>query len=165
MNVQGTDFIALGDAGSSGKSAGFTGLWARIRSAGTLPRPGVVVLTLVAAAFLVTMILVLQLQLQAARIATVNELERELSQLQRVRSALLVESATASNLPRIEQRAGELGMHPAEPAATISPPTRSRSRVGPSPTWSDPAPPEIPHWRDRFWHALLRWTGRSPSGA
>lgn len=164
MNARGTDFIALG-ADGSGTSAGISGLWTRIRSAGTLPRPGVVVLTLVAAAFLVTMILVLQLQLQATRIATVNELERELSQLQRVRSALLVEAATASNLPRIEQRAGELGMHPAETTAITSPPARGSSRVGPAPTWSDPVPPDIPHWRDRFWHALLRWTGRGPSGA
>lgn len=157
------DLIALGTEGS-GTFAGISGLWARIRSTGTLPGPGVVVLTLVAAAFLVAMILVLQLQLQAARIATVNELERELAQLQRVRSALLVEAATASNLPRIQQRAGRLGMHPAEPAAVISTPPRGDIRIGPSPAWSDPAPPDVPHWRDRFWDALLRWTGRSPSG-
>ncbi len=157
------ELLALGGE-RTGTAGGFSGLWARIRSTGTLPRPGVVVLTLVAAAFLVAMILVLQLQLQAARIATVNELERELFQLQRVHSALLVEAATASNLPRIEQRAGELGMLPAEPTAATSPRSRGVARVGPPPAWSDPVPPEIPHWRERFWQALLRWTGRSPAG-
>ena len=157
------DLIALGSPGTS-TSAGDSSLWARFRAAGTLPRPGVVVLTLVAAAFLVAMILLLQLQLQAARIATVNELERELTQLQRVRSALLVEAATASNLPRIQQRAGELGMGPAEPIAITSLPPHGDIRIGPPPAWSDPAPPDIPHWRDRFWNALLRSTGRITAG-
>ncbi len=163
MTAQGIDAIAFG-ADRAGAANGVSGLWTRVRAAGTLPRPGVVVLTLVTAAFLIAMILVLQLQLQATRIATVNELERELSQLQRVRSALLVEAATASNLPRIQRRAGELGMQPAEAGAVFSPPPRAVPWVAPPPTWSDPAPPDAPHWRERFWHALLLWTGRSPAG-
>lgn len=162
MTAQGLEVIALG-ADVAGAPTGIWGLRARIRAAGSLLRPGMVVLTLVVAAFLLAMILVLQLQLQAARIATVNELERELAQLQRVRSALLVEAATASDLPRIQQRAAELMMHPAEPTVITQPRPGSARRLSPAPAWSDPVPPDVPHWRERFWHALMRWTGRGPA--
>lgn len=162
MNARGLDAIGLG-ADRPAAPGGVSGLWARFRAAGTFPRPGVVVLTLVVAAFLLAMLLVLQLQLQAARIATVNELERELAQLQRVRSALLVEAATESDLPQIQRRASELGMHQAESAAAARPLPRGSHWIGPPPGWSDPAPPELPHWRERFWHALMRWTGRGPA--
>ena len=162
MTAQGLEAIALG-ADAAGAPTGNWRLWARIRAAGSLLRPGMVVLTMVVAAFLLAMILVLQLQLQAARIATVNELERELAQLQRVRSALLVEAATASDLPRIQQRAVELMMHPAEPTVITQSGPGSARRISPAPIWSDPAPPDVPHWRERFWHALMRWTGRGPA--
>ena len=164
MNAQGLEGIGLGPERAAAAPRLF-GLGPWIGAAGNLPRPGVVLLTLVAAAFLVAMILVLQLQLQASRIATVNELERELAQLQRVRSALLVEAATSSDLPQIQQRAGELGMRPAEATTIDAPLPPGGPWISPPPAWSDPAPPVIPNWRERFWHALLRWTGRSPAGA
>ena len=146
-------------------AADVAGWWSRIRTAGTILRPSVVVLTLVMAAFLLAMLLVLQLQMQAARIATVNELERELAQLQRMRSALLVEVATASDLPRIQQRAVELGLQPSEPAAAYELGSSDGLRNAVPSAWTEPLPPQIPHWRERLWDAVLRWAGRGPAGA
>ncbi len=136
------------------------GWWVGIRAAGALPRPGAIFLALVVAAFLLAMVLVLQLQLQAARIASVNELERELAQLQRVQSALQAEAATASDLPHIQARALEIGMQPVEPAAIYRLPGAGGRSLAPPAEWAEHPPPALPDWRERFWQSLLRSIGR-----
>ncbi len=127
-------------------------LLGKIRATGLRLGPGPAFLAGLLAAFLLAMFLVLQIQLQAQRIATVDELERDLARAQGVQLALTAKAATASNLIEIERRALELGM--AEPAAEIvtviaNPPPVHFS----DPIWQDPAPPTLPKWHQRIWQS------------
>ena len=117
------------------------------------------------AAFLLAMLLVLQLQLQAGRVAAVNELERELAQLQRVRSALRAEAATESDLPDIRTRALQMGLQPAQPSGAYVLPAAGERWAAPSPEWVEPLPPELPDWHERFWLGLRQLAGHGYESA
>ena len=127
-------------------------LLGKIRATGLRLGPGPAFLAGLLATFLLAMFLVLQIQLQAQRIATVDELERDLARAQNVQLGLTAKAATASNLIEIEQRALELGMvEPTAESVTIiaNPPPVGFS----DPEWRDPAPPTLTKWHQRIWQS------------
>ena len=138
---------------------------APIKALGLSLGPGAVLLAFLVAAFLVAMLLVLQLQLQARRIATVNELERELNDAQRANAVLVTRAAAASNLPAIESRALAIGMTAAGEVPGVAALDVVRVLPPSTPDWSNPPPPALPPWPERAWRVVSSWfhPAQSPS--